>query len=112
LENTLTRICLVYCSADFKPSVERDVRKLNSEVNSLTSSIESLRKNLGESKSVMAGFAAELSQLRETENETRHLEKTIILRKKYLQTLREEFQLKRMNKGAWWRVFINSFRRE
>jgi len=112
LENSLTRICLVYCSADFKPSAERDVRKLNAEVSSLTHSIEALRKHLEESKSVMAGFAAELSNLRESENETKHLENIIVQRKKYLETLREEFQLKRMNKGAWWRVFINSFRRE
>ncbi len=112
LENALTRICLVYCSADFKPSVDREVRKLNAEVNTLTSSVESLRKHLEESKLVMADFATELGRLRYSENENKHLEKIIIQRKKYLQTLREEYQLKRMNKGAWWQVFKKSFRRE
>jgi len=112
LENALTRICLVYCSADFKPSVERDVRKLNAEVNTLTNSIELLRKHLEESKSVMTTFAAELEQMRHSENENKHLEKTIKHCKVYLETLREEFQLKRMNQGAWWRVIINSFRRD
>ncbi len=32
LENSLTRICLVHCSADFKPSLERDMRIINSQI--------------------------------------------------------------------------------
>jgi biopolymer transport protein ExbB/TolQ len=111
LENALTRICLVYCSADFKPSTERDMRLLNQEIQSLTQKIEHLRSVLNESKSVVADFSQELAHLNKRDSNPHSLEETIQLRKKYLDTLREEFQLKRMNRGAWWKVFIKSFRK-
>ena len=111
LENSLTRICIVYCSADFKPSAERDIRKLNTEVSTLTHTIETLQLRLNESRDLIGKFATDLERLRHTESENQHLEKTIVQRKQYLDTLREEFQLKRMIKGSWWSVFINSFRR-
>ncbi|NOZ54400.1 MAG: hypothetical protein GXP08_14920 [Gammaproteobacteria bacterium] len=111
LENALTRICLVYCSADFKPSAERDVRVLNNEILTLTKNIEKLQQNLVQSKSAIAAFADELTEMQARDNNTQSLEKTITLRKQYLDTLREEFQLRRMTRGAWWRVLVNSFRK-
>ena len=111
LENALTRICLVYCSADFKPTMERDVRVLSQEVQTLTQKIEYLQSVLNESKTVVSDFAHELSELNKRDSNPHSLEETIILRKKYLDTLREEFQLKRMNRGAWWKVFTKSFRK-
>ena len=111
LENALTRICLVYCSADFKPSTERDVRALNQEIESLTQRIEYLKKVLNESKTVVADFSQELAELHNRDNNPHSLEETIKLRKEYLDTLRHEFQLRRMNRGAWWKVFKKSFRK-
>ena len=111
LENALTRICLVYCSADFKPAVDRDVRLLNQEISTLSENIERLQRNLAESKQVISDFVDELKNLQQRDQDSRSLEDLIRLRHKYLDTLREEFQLKRMNKGAWWRVFVKSFRK-
>ena len=111
LENALTRICLVYCSADFKPSTERDVRALNQEIDSLTQKIEYLKNVLNESKTVVADFSQELAELHKRDNNPHSMEETIKLRKEYLDTLRHEFQLKRMNRGAWWKVFKKSFRK-
>ncbi len=111
LENALTRICLVYCSADFKPSTEREMRNINNEIDTLTKKIEGLKRVLDESKSVIADFSQELSALQNQENSTQNLKDTIKYRKEYLDTLRNEFQLKRMNRGAWWKVFIKSFRK-
>ena len=112
LENTLTRICLVHCSADFKPSTERDIRTLNAEIEKLSHNITYLKSNIAEAKRVVADFNGEMGNLRvmeEQQNES--INRTLITRQKYLKSLRDEFQLKRMNKGAWWRVLIKSFRK-
>ena len=112
LENALTRICLVYCSADFKPSTQRDIRTLNHEIDMLTQKIEYLKKILSESKTVVSDFSQELTELNNKQNNAESIEATIKQRKEYLDTLRHEFQLKRMNRGAWWKVFIKSFRKD
>ena len=112
LENALTRICLVYCSADFKPSTQRDIRTLNHEIDTLTQKIEYLKKILSESKTVVSDFSQELTELNNKQNNAESIEATIKQRKEYLDTLRHEFQLKRMNRGAWWKVFIKSFRKD
>jgi len=111
LENALTRICLVYCSADLKPSTERDVRILNQEIVQLAQNVEGLKKSLSESTAIIADYAREIRDLNGKENAAHSLENLIKLRKQYLDTLREEFQLKRMNRGAWWKVFKKSFRK-
>ena len=111
LENALTRICIVYCSADLKPSTEREVRVLNQEIQSLGKNIEYLTRVLNESKALVSDFSQELASLQHRENDANSLENTIKLRKEYLNTLRDEFQLKRMNRGAWWQVFKKSFRK-
>lgn len=111
LENALTRICLVYCSADLQESTERDVRILNQEIKELTHNVESLKNSLNESTSMISNYAREISDLNRNDSDCKSLENMIKLRKQYLDTLREEFQLKRMNRGAWWKVFKNSFRK-
>jgi hypothetical protein len=110
LENTLTRICLVHCSADLKPSLERDMRILNSEISALTNNIKMLQDTLIESKTVMNEFANELLRLREIESDDTYIKKALNHQKAYQDALREEFQLKRMNRGLWWSVIKNSFR--
>jgi hypothetical protein len=113
LENALTRICLVYCSADFKPSTERDIRSLNTEITKFNQSLSFLKNNVDQAKHVIADFSEEMGKLRvieEQENDS--IQKTLITRQKYLKSLRDEFQLKRMNHGSWLKVFIKSFRKE
>jgi hypothetical protein len=113
LENALTRICLVYCSADFKPSTERDIRSLNAEIEKFNQNVSFLNKHVDEAKRIIADFSDEMGKLRgieEKENDS--IQKTLITRRKYLNSLRDEFQLKRMNRGSWFKVFIKSFRKE
>ena len=112
LENVLTRICLVYCSADFKPSTERDIRTVNDEVETLSKKIQYLQNCLADARKQINGFTEELTHMNDSSDEAKSLDDLIIKRKQYLDTLRDEFQLKRMNKGSWWKVFINSFRKE
>lgn len=111
LENALTRICLVYCSADFKPSAERDVRVLNQEITALADNIQRLQDNLAQSRQTISEFVEELKTLENRHQDSQSLTDHIKVRNQYLDTLRDEFQLRRMNKGAWWRVFKKSFRK-
>jgi hypothetical protein len=113
LENALTRICLVYCSADFKPSTERDIRSLNTEIEKFNQNVSFLKDHVHEAQRIIADFSEEMGKLRgieERENDS--MQKTLITRQKYLKSLRDEFQLKRMIRGSWLKVFIKSFRKE
>lgn len=110
LEESLTRICLVHCSSDFKPSVERDIRLLNTEILELTNNIKLLQSTLEESRSSMQAFSGELRDLRALELNDTVIKKTFLEQAKYHKALRNEFQLKRMIKGRWWSVLKNSFR--
>ena len=113
LENALTRICLVHCSADFKPSTERDIRTLNTEIEKLSNNISYLKNNISEAKNIVADFNSEMGNLRlmeEQQNDS--INKSLVTRQKYLKSLRDEFQLKRMNRGSWLKVFIKSFYKE
>lgn len=110
LEESLTRICLVYCSADLKPSVERDIRILNTDIMALTDNVKALQQTLQESKLTIQGFARELQDLRTLEHDDTVVKKTFLQQAAYQQALRNEFQLKRIIKGRWWSVLKNSFR--
>jgi len=110
LEETLTRICLVHFSADFKPSAERDVRILNAEVEQLTRNIENLQQVLRNSRDIISDFTREMQKLHEIEADDRAIRRAIALRREYHEVLHNEFQLKRILKGRWWQVLSNSIR--
>ena len=109
LEDSLTRIFLVYCATDIKPSPQRDIRVLDAEIRAITQNLERLHLTLAETKHMVGDFAKELMHLKQTEGDNTALRATLNLQREYLDTLRTEFQLKRMNQGRWWRVFTKSF---
>lgn len=109
LEDSLSRIFLVYCAVDLKPSPQRDIRLLDTEIHHITQNLERLRATLNETKHMITDFAQELARLRQTEGQNDTLREMLQLRKEYLESLRAEFQLKRMIKGRWWTVFKRSF---
>ena len=98
LENTLIRVCLVYCSADIKPSTERDLRVLNSEIKELTSNLAALQKALAVSQKDMAEMVTKLANPGEGgENES--LRENIHLRREHLKTQHAEWRLQRARRG-------------
>ena len=109
LEDSLTRIFLVYCATDIKPSPQSGIRVLDAEIRALTQNLERLHLTLAETKRTVGEFANELMQLKQSEGENTAFRATLNLQREYLDTLRTEFQLKRMNQGRWWRVFTKSF---
>lgn len=110
LEETLVRVCLVHCSADFRPSLERDIRIINSEIERLNRSVAELRQLLEESRGTIGAFSRELKQLQETEADETSVRKALQLRKEYQQSLEQEFHLRQAMRGRWWHALINSLR--
>jgi hypothetical protein len=112
LEDSLQRIFLVYCAADLVPSPQRDIRLLDSEIQAITRNIERLHATLNDTRHMVTDFAKELVQLRKIEGDETTMRATLNAQREYLDTLRTEFQLKRMNKRRWWSVFRHSFHKE
>lgn len=112
MEEALTRICLVHCSADFKPSTQRDLRTINAEVETLTRNMLQLQSVLNDTRDTITDFSSELKSLQDQEANDDSIKLALALRKEYHRSLREEFQLKRLNKGKWLSVLRHSVRKE
>jgi hypothetical protein len=98
LENTLTRICLVYCSADFKPSIERDMRLINAQISEMRDNIESLQTLLEKTRIAMKEFAFEAKQPGQ-DTDIEHLREMVKLREAYTKSLAMEIKLQQAERG-------------
>ena len=99
LEDTLTRVCLVYCSADFKPSLERDLHLINAEIGDMSRNIEGLQKLLSNTREAMSEFATEVKQPGQDVS-IEHLREMVRLREAHVKTLALEIQLKQAERGV------------
>ena len=99
LENSLTRICLVYCSADFKPSLERDMRIINSQIGDMRGNIESLQNLLKDTRQAMSDFAIETKQPGQ-DSDIEHLREMVKLRESYVKSLAMEIKLQQAERGV------------
>jgi len=99
LENTLTRICLVHCSADFKPSMERDMRLINAQISEMRDNIESLQALLEKTRLAMKEFATEAIQPGQ-ETDIEHLREMVKLREAYTKSLAMEIKLQQAERGV------------
>jgi hypothetical protein len=99
LEDALTRTCLVFCSADLKPSLERDLRLINAQVDNLSRNIEGLYKLLDNTRKAMSDFAADVKQPGQ-DMELDHLREMVRLREAHVKTLALEIKLKQAERGV------------
>ncbi len=106
LENALTRICLVYCSADFKPSLERDLHFINAEIATMSSNIAGLQKLLGNTREAMREFATEIKQPGQ-DMSIDQLREMVRLREAYVKSLAMEIKLKQAERGVLGYLFGN-----
>ena len=98
LENALTRICLVYCSADFKPSLERDLHLINTEIDQMSRNITGLQTLLDNTRKSMSSFATEVKHPGQDVN-IDHLREMVRLREAHVKTLALEIKLKQSERG-------------
>ncbi|MDT8384007.1 MAG: MotA/TolQ/ExbB proton channel family protein [Gammaproteobacteria bacterium] len=106
LEDTLTRVCLVYCSADLKPSLERDLRLINADISDMSRNIEGLHKLLTNTRQAMSEFATEIKQPGQ-DMDIDHLREMVRLREAYVKTLALEIKLKQAERGLLGYLFGN-----
>ncbi|WP_455218324.1 MotA/TolQ/ExbB proton channel family protein [Kaarinaea lacus] len=98
LENTLTRICVVHCSADFKPSIERDMRIINAQIREMKENIESLQTLLDKTRTAMSEFATEAKKPGQ-DTDIDHLREMVKLREAYTRSLAMEIKLQQAERG-------------
>jgi len=111
LYDRLIRICLVYCSADLRASMEREVRFLDSELASLGQHIRTLQSACDDSRQAMALFRDEVEQLRQTsEQENVTLSDNIKMRHHNNQMLRHEVKMLRAANKPWWARLMDILR--
>jgi biopolymer transport protein ExbB/TolQ len=99
LEDALTRICLVYCSADFKPSLQRDLHLINAEINNMSQTITGLHTLLNNTREAMQAFSGELKHPGE-DTDIEHLREMVRLREAHVKTLALEIKLQQAERGV------------
>ena len=103
LFDKIMQVCLVHCTADLQPSLERDMRYLDKQVEILGRRVQALQSVFAASRAAMAEFRTEVQELRDnSRGENEALYETIRLHKHYCEMLREEHQLMRALNKPWW----------
>lgn len=104
LYDFVTKTCLVYCSAEYKPSLQRDLRFVNTELSALQGNARHIKEALLSSKDAMEVFYAEVRRFnsRRDENDEESLESAIARHRRYCDVLREEVLLLHAVNTSWW----------
>ncbi len=114
LHDNLLRICLVYCSADYVQTTERDVRHLNDEVRVLEENIRRIEQALGNSQGAVASFRDEIKQLNNSTGSGDNDEPLHVLLEKhrqYCQLLRDEMRMLYAVNRPWTQRLKDVFRK-
>lgn len=112
LGDTLKRIA-VFCTADVRPTAERDTRRLSAEIAILGDNARLLQGALAESAAAMKAFreqAAALHELGEG-SDTRQLRDSVAMQMYYTDLLRDEIRLMTRVNRAWWPRLRRAMRR-
>ncbi len=107
LQDLLLRSCLVDGAADLSPTLERDLRALDHEIDRLEVRIKALHGSFESSRGAMRGFGEEVGRLRETAqqiNEDEDLLKAIATHRLYGRMLWREVHLRSRLRGWWGRL--------
>ncbi len=108
LYDQLMSICMVYCSADYKPSLSRDIRFLNQEMQVLQDNINNIETAFDASRTAMTEFKDDLVTLiKDTEEsgdgkKSPSLEQVIQRHRAYCEILRDEVRLIQAVNRSWW----------
>jgi len=111
LHDGLLRLCLVYCSKDYAPSMERDVRLLNAEVKALEHNMQQLEKVFGSSQSVLNQFREELQRLGVSDQKgAEPLHELLARHRSYCDMLRKEMHMLAHMDRPWYIKLREVFR--
>ena len=108
LSESLKKICMVYCSSDLKPSLERELRIFNIEINALGENALRLRNAMDESRIAISSFreeAVKLHQLSGEDSQNQTLRDSVVLQHYYADLLKEEIRtMNKLNRSWWFRL--------
>lgn len=108
LAEALRKISMVYCSADTKPSFERELHFFNTEINALGENVKTLQAAMSESRQAIAAFreeAVRLHKLGDDEQDRETLRDSIVLQHYYSDLLKQEIRtLNKLNRSWWYRI--------
>lgn len=109
LQDYITKICMVHLTSDFNPTVERDVRFLNVEIDALGEKVKALQGAFRESKESINDFHEAINKLNENTTGDQEgvytLRETLRMQKYYRVLIRQELTLmNKLNRG-WWASF-------
>ena len=112
LHDNMLRTCLVYCSADYAQTTEREVRHLNEEIKALEKNIEKLQGVFGSSQQTITQFREEIKKLGEPAEEGGEpLSVLLDKHKAYCEMLRQEMHMLAHMDRPWyvkWREIFRS----
>jgi len=114
LAENLKKICMVYCSADTKPSLERELRVFNHEINALGDNVQRLQAAMSESRQAISDFrdeAIRLHKLSDDEDGKQTLRDSVVLQHYYTDLLKEEIRTLNKINRSWWARLKRALRR-
>jgi len=105
LSENLKKICMVYCSSDCKPGLERELRFFNIEISTLGENVTLLQAALNETKDTLAAFKEQVRELHELGNDEygkQTLRDAVRLQDHYTSLLKEEVRVISKINRSWW----------
>lgn len=114
LSENLKKICMVYCSADTKPGLDRELRFFNQEVAALGENVKRLKVAFNETKESLSAFkehALELHRLGDDQDRKETLRDSVVLQQYYTDLLKEEIRVMTKLNRSWWARLKRALRR-
>ncbi|MEK6748760.1 MAG: MotA/TolQ/ExbB proton channel family protein [Pseudomonadota bacterium] len=105
LQDAMLRICLVHCATDMEPSLERDLRLLDAQVQVLSNNVEQLHGVFAKTRNSMAEFQQQIQHMQAVagnQEERQRLREFLQNHHEYAALLRHELDLQTMRYGSWW----------
>ena len=103
LFDRIMRLCLVYCAADLRATMERDIRFLDQEIEMLGNHVRQLHGVFEKSTQAMNQFRNEVRDLMELSRaDNQEVAENIRLRRRQAEILQEEARLIRDQQKPWW----------
>jgi len=114
LGESLKKICMVYCTADTRPSLERELRIFNREIDALGNNVLRLQTAMKESREAISAFrdeAIRLHKLSDGEGDKETLRDSVVLQHYYTDLLKEEIRTLNKINRSWWARLKRALRR-
>jgi len=114
LSENLKKICMVYCSAEARPGLQRELGFFNQEIAALGENVRRLQDAFNETNSTLANFrehAKQLHLLGGQDGDAQTLRDSVVLQHYYTDLLKEEIRVINRINRSWWARLKRALRR-